>query len=51
MNKFSFVQVLTYCNVSTLYVYIKEWDVYKDVEEYRNAGFPRDWHKYNKPKP
>ena len=39
------------CNVSTLYVYIKEWDVYKDVEEYRNAGYPRDWHKYNILKP
>ena len=35
------------CNVSTLYVYIKEWDVYKDVEEYKAAGFPRHWHKYN----
>ena len=34
-------------NTCTIYEYIKLWDVYKDVDEYRMLGMPRKWSKYN----
>ena len=34
-------------NTCTIYEYIKLWDIYKDVDEYKMLGMPKKWSKYN----